>query len=111
MVPEPEPPKPQPPKPEPKPEPKPKKPLPKWLIPALAAVAAGGFVLWVFAATAPWWPQAGVITMVNAASRISNTSAPPDWAQLNTTSGSDCVSLPGSFYANIAGAVGITAGD
>ena len=40
MVPEPEPPKPQPPKPEPKPEPKPKKPLPKWLIPTLAAVVA-----------------------------------------------------------------------
>ena len=56
--PKPEPPKPQPPKPEPpkpqpkpapkpKPEPKPKKPLPKWLIPALAAVVlVAGIGIW-----------------------------------------------------------------
>ena len=36
--PKPQPPEPETPKPEPNPEPKPKKPLPKWLIPALAAV-------------------------------------------------------------------------
>ena len=41
-------PQPKPPKPGPKPEPKPKKPLPKWLIPAVAAVAvlAAGIGVW-----------------------------------------------------------------
>ena len=46
--PKPQPPEPETPKPEPNPEPKPKKPLPKWLIPAVAAVAvlAAGIGVW-----------------------------------------------------------------